>query len=127
MILDLVNDNLVSVSLVCRGRSPPAPILCVRLACVSFSTPSGFVVFVSYPYVLVGVCLFLQDAEGMFPSILGHEAGCIVESVGEGVTSVKPGDKVSYSSLLCLHGVPPPDQLIFCTTRVFSAASRGTP
>ncbi|CAB1115909.1 unnamed protein product [Ectocarpus sp. CCAP 1310/34] len=35
-----------------------------------------------------------QDAEGMFPSILGHEAGCIVESVGEGVTSVKPGDKV---------------------------------
>ncbi|CAN0411619.1 unnamed protein product [Ascophyllum nodosum] len=35
-----------------------------------------------------------QDSEGMFPSILGHEAGCIVESVGEGVTSVKPGDKV---------------------------------
>ena len=35
-----------------------------------------------------------QDAEGLFPTILGHEAGCIVESVGEGVTSVKPGDKV---------------------------------
>lgn len=35
-----------------------------------------------------------QDAEGKFPCILGHEAGCIVESVGEGVTSVKPGDKV---------------------------------
>ncbi len=31
---------------------------------------------------------------GKFPVILGHEAGCIVESVGEGVTSVKPGDKV---------------------------------
>ncbi len=26
------------------------------------------------------------DPEGKFPSILGHEAGCIVESVGEGVT-----------------------------------------
>lgn len=26
--------------------------------------------------------------------ILGHEAGCIVESVGEGVLSVKPGDHV---------------------------------
>ena len=38
--------------------------------------------------------VFGQDSEGMFPSILGHEAGCIVESVGEGVTSVKPGDKV---------------------------------
>ena len=30
----------------------------------------------------------------LFPSILGHEAGCVVESVGEGVTSVKPGDHV---------------------------------
>jgi len=35
-----------------------------------------------------------QDPEGLFPSILGHEAGCIVESVGEGVTSVAPGDHV---------------------------------
>lgn len=35
-----------------------------------------------------------QDAEGKFPCILGHEAGGIVESVGEGVTSVKVGDKV---------------------------------
>lgn len=29
-----------------------------------------------------------SDPEGLFPSILGHEAGAIVESVGEGVTSV---------------------------------------
>ncbi|KAH8073080.1 alcohol dehydrogenase [Aureococcus anophagefferens] len=35
-----------------------------------------------------------SDPEGLFPSILGHEAGAIVESVGEGVTSVKVGDKV---------------------------------
>jgi len=35
-----------------------------------------------------------SDPEGIFPSILGHEAGAVVESVGEGVTSVKPGDKV---------------------------------
>jgi len=35
-----------------------------------------------------------HDPEGIFPSILGHEAGTVVESVGEGVTSVKPGDKV---------------------------------
>lgn len=34
------------------------------------------------------------DPEGLFPSILGHEAGCIVESVGEGVTSVAVGDHV---------------------------------
>ena len=35
-----------------------------------------------------------SDPEGLFPSILGHEAGAIVESVGEGVTSVQVGDKV---------------------------------
>lgn len=35
-----------------------------------------------------------SDPEGLFPSVLGHEGGCVVESVGEGVTSVAPGDKV---------------------------------
>jgi len=35
-----------------------------------------------------------SDPEGLFPCILGHEAGAIVESVGEGVTSLKPGDHV---------------------------------
>lgn len=35
-----------------------------------------------------------QDPEGLFPCVLGHEAAGIVESVGEGVTSVKPGDHV---------------------------------
>eukprot|EP00198_Chlamydomonas_reinhardtii_P004598 XP_001693934.1 formaldehyde dehydrogenase [Chlamydomonas reinhardtii] len=34
------------------------------------------------------------DPEGRFPCILGHEAAGVVESVGEGVTSVKPGDHV---------------------------------
>lgn len=28
------------------------------------------------------------DPEGLFPCILGHEATAVVESVGEGVTSV---------------------------------------
>merc|ERR1711897_5730 len=35
-----------------------------------------------------------QDPEGLFPTILGHEAAGIVESIGEGVTTVKPGDHV---------------------------------
>ncbi|KAJ5966450.1 hypothetical protein N7481_013164 [Penicillium waksmanii] len=34
------------------------------------------------------------DPEGAFPSILGHEGAGIVESVGAGVTNVKPGDFV---------------------------------
>ena len=32
-----------------------------------------------------------HDPEGLFPCVLGHEGGGIVESVGEGVTSVQPG------------------------------------
>ncbi|KAJ1918296.1 hypothetical protein H4219_002693 [Mycoemilia scoparia] len=50
--------------------------------------------------VSTGIChtdlytLSGQDAEGKFPCIFGHEGGCIVESVGEGVTSVQPGDHV---------------------------------
>ena len=35
-----------------------------------------------------------QDPEGLFPSILGHEAGAIVEAVGEGVTSLAVGDHI---------------------------------
>merc|ERR1712242_328172 len=35
-----------------------------------------------------------HDPEGLFPSVLGHEAAAIVESVGDGVTSVQVGDVV---------------------------------
>lgn len=35
-----------------------------------------------------------KDPEGNFPIVLGHEGAGIVESVGEGVTNVKPGDHV---------------------------------
>ncbi|QXB30887.1 S-(hydroxymethyl)glutathione dehydrogenase/class III alcohol dehydrogenase [Aeromonas sp. FDAARGOS 1405] len=50
--------------------------------------------------VATGVChtdaftLSGEDPEGVFPCILGHEGGGIVESVGEGVTTVKVGDHV---------------------------------
>ncbi|EJK2115518.1 S-(hydroxymethyl)glutathione dehydrogenase/class III alcohol dehydrogenase [Vibrio fluvialis] len=50
--------------------------------------------------VASGVChtdaftLSGDDPEGVFPAILGHEGGGIVEMVGEGVTSVEVGDHV---------------------------------
>ena len=50
--------------------------------------------------VATGVChtdaftLSGDDPEGVFPSILGHEGGGIVEQVGEGVTSLEVGDHV---------------------------------
>ena len=50
--------------------------------------------------VATGVChtdaftLDGADPEGIFPSILGHEGGAVVEEVGQGVTSVTVGDHV---------------------------------
>ena len=35
-----------------------------------------------------------DDPEGLFPAVLGHEGAGIVIEVGEGVTSLKPGDHV---------------------------------
>ncbi len=35
-----------------------------------------------------------DDPEGLFPCVLGHEGAGVVVEVGEGVTSVKPGDHV---------------------------------
>ena len=35
-----------------------------------------------------------EDPEGIFPAILGHEGGAIVEEVGAGVKSLKAGDHV---------------------------------
>lgn len=50
--------------------------------------------------VATGVChtdaftLSGDDPEGIFPAVLGHEGGGIVERIGEGVTSVAVGDHV---------------------------------
>ena len=50
--------------------------------------------------VATGVChtdaftLSGSDPEGIFPTVLGHEGGAIVEEIGPGVKSVAPGDHV---------------------------------
>lgn len=50
--------------------------------------------------VATGVChtdaytLSGSDPEGLFPSVLGHEGGGVVEEVGPGVSSLAPGDHV---------------------------------
>lgn len=50
--------------------------------------------------VATGVChtdaftLSGADPEGLFPTVLGHEGGGVVEAIGQGVTSVAVGDHV---------------------------------
>jgi S-(hydroxymethyl)glutathione dehydrogenase/alcohol dehydrogenase len=50
--------------------------------------------------IATGVChtdaftLSGEDPEGLFPVVLGHEGGGVVEQIGEGVTSVLVGDHV---------------------------------
>ena len=50
--------------------------------------------------VASGVChtdaytLSGRDPEGVFPAILGHEGGGVVEEVGPGVSTLRPGDHV---------------------------------
>lgn len=50
------------------------------------------------------------DPEGLFPAVLGHEGSGIVESIGEGVTNVAPGDHV-----ICLY-VPECKECKFCAS-----------
>lgn len=51
-------------------------------------------------YIASGVChtdaytLSGQDPEGLFPVVLGHEGGGVVEEVGSGVSSLNVGDHV---------------------------------
>ncbi len=66
--------------------------------------------------VATGVChtdaytLSGRDPEGVFPAILGHEGGGIVEDVGPGVSTVRPGDHV-----IPLY-TPECGQCTFCTS-----------
>jgi len=74
--------------------------------------------------VATGVChtdaftLSGEDPEGLFPAVLGHEGGAIVEEIGEGVTSVKVGD----------HVIPQPSKQTFsrgASSRIFATEISG--
>ncbi|KAG9154350.1 hypothetical protein Leryth_000786 [Lithospermum erythrorhizon] len=75
------------------------------------SSAGSFIFYTEYIYAVLAAnlkfCSWFKDPEGLFPCVLGHEAAgivlffilfsiscTIVESVGEGVTDVKPGDHV---------------------------------
>ena len=70
----------------------------LEVATVQLEGPKAFEVLVEIK--ATGIChtdeftLSGADPEGLFPAILGHEGAGVVVEVGEGVTSVKPGDHV---------------------------------
>ncbi|HSM69388.1 MAG TPA: S-(hydroxymethyl)glutathione dehydrogenase/class III alcohol dehydrogenase [Xanthomonadales bacterium] len=94
---------------VARGAGQPLEIEEIEVA-----APKAGEVLVRI--VATGVChtdaftLSGEDPEGIFPAILGHEGGGIVEEVGPGVSSVKPGDHV-----IPLY-TPECGQCSFCTS-----------
>lgn len=75
--------------------APGAPLQIVEL---DLEGPRAGEVLVRITHT--GVChtdaftLSGDDPEGIFPAVLGHEGGGIVVEVGEGVTSLAPGDRV---------------------------------
>lgn len=75
-----------------------APGEALQIVEVDVAPPKADEVLVKVTHT--GVChtdaftLSGDDPEGVFPVILGHEGAGIVVEVGEGVTSVKPGDHV---------------------------------
>ncbi len=74
---------------------PNAPL---SIEQIDLAPPRGGEVLIRL--VATGVChtdaftLSGEDPEGLFPTVLGHEGGGVVEEVGEGVTSVAVGDHV---------------------------------
>jgi len=78
---------------VCWGAGEP-----LKLEDVEVAPPKAHEVRVKILYT--GLCHTDEytrsgkDPEGIFPVILGHEGGGIVESIGEGVTNVAVGDHV---------------------------------
>jgi S-(hydroxymethyl)glutathione dehydrogenase / alcohol dehydrogenase len=88
----------IAVMIKSRAAVAFAPNEPLKIVDVDVAPPRAGEVLVRI--VATGVChtdaytLSGADSEGVFPSILGHEGGGIVEAVGEGVTSLEVGDHV---------------------------------
>ncbi|KAI9008829.1 chaperonin 10-like protein [Phycomyces nitens] len=82
----------------CRAAIAWEPKKPLSIEDIEVAPPKAHEVRVKILYT--GVChtdaytLSGSDSEGVFPVILGHEGGGVVESVGEGVTEFQVGDHV---------------------------------
>jgi len=93
-----VSKNFQGQVIKCRAAVAWAPKEQLKVELIEVAPPKAGEVRIKI--ISTGVChtdaytLSGADSEGVFPVILGHEGAGIVESVGEGVTSVQPGDHV---------------------------------
>ncbi|WP_371196274.1 S-(hydroxymethyl)glutathione dehydrogenase/class III alcohol dehydrogenase [Glaciecola sp. SC05] len=89
---------MIAKTIQCQAAVAWGPGQALKIETIDVAPPKAGEVRVKL--VATGVChtdaytLSGDDPEGVFPSILGHEGGGIVESIGEGVTSVAIGDHV---------------------------------
>ena len=88
----------VGKPITCKAAVAFAPKQPLNVMDVEVAPPQAGEVRVKLMYVALchtdAYTLDGLDPEGLFPCVLGHEAAGVVESVGQGVTSVKVGDHV---------------------------------
>ena len=97
-------------------REPNAPLDIVELGHLQSGPPKDVLVRITHS----GIChsdlhrVTTGNRDWETPMILGHEGAGVVEHVGEGVTGIKPGDRVVLSLVAscgrcrtCSHGVSP--------------------
>uniref|UniRef100_A0A1Y1MCF2 Alcohol dehydrogenase-like N-terminal domain-containing protein n=1 Tax=Photinus pyralis TaxID=7054 RepID=A0A1Y1MCF2_PHOPY len=82
----------------CKAAVAWGPRQPLKIQMIDVAPPKENEVRIKIMYTAVchtdGYTLSGEDPEGIFPVILGHEGGGIVESVGKGVVNVQPGDHV---------------------------------
>uniref|UniRef100_A0A915PR37 S-(hydroxymethyl)glutathione dehydrogenase n=1 Tax=Setaria digitata TaxID=48799 RepID=A0A915PR37_9BILA len=82
----------------CKAAVAWEPKKPLKIEEIEVAPPSQFEVRLKILYTAVchtdAYTLSGDDPEGIFPCILGHEGAGIVESIGDGVTCVEPGDHV---------------------------------
>src|SRR3546814_18411679 len=87
-----ITSRVMSMTIKSRAAVAFGPNQPLQIVEVDVAPPKAGEVLIRI--VATGVChtdaypLSVEDSEGVFPSILGHEGGGLVEAVGDGCTSV---------------------------------------
>ena len=118
MVVSSSSSSPMNKEITCTAAIAVAPNAPLELAKVIVSPPQKGEVRVKITHAALchtdAYTLSGQDPEGLFPSILGHEAAGVVEAVGEGVTSCKVGDSVIPCYQACCLNIDNVQPCKFC-------------